>query len=397
MREYSKTHPWLTFELNLERATSPKLWLLLGEIKSKCEHVAGIPLRPSVADDLHKLFLAKGVAATAAIEGNTLSEEQVLEKIEGRLTVPPSQEYLKQEITNVLSACKLITRSANRGQLQKLSPEIISFHNRLVLRDLPLDEGVVPGEITHAVRVGGYKGAPREDCELLLARLCGWLTGQELEHPDVPPMAIGILKALLAHLYLAWIHPFGDGNGRTARLLEFRLLLEAGVPSPAAHLLSNHYNQTRMEYYRQLAYTSHSKGDVVPFLLYALTGFLDGLKDQLKVIRDQQFDLTWRSLIFTAFKDKLGKNDLRQRSLIWELSKLNTSVPVDSLTLLSPVLARDYAKLSERTLWRDLDQLVQYGLLAYSRDRQFVRAKKEIIHAFLPSKRFDGADWQIQS
>lgn len=55
-----------------------------------------------------------------------------------------------------------------------------------------------------------------------------------------------IFKAVVAHLYLAWIHPVGDGNGRTARLVEFQILLSSGVPSPAAHLLSNHYNQTRL-------------------------------------------------------------------------------------------------------------------------------------------------------
>jgi hypothetical protein len=73
-----------------------------------------------------------------------------------------------------------------------------------------------------------------------------------------------ILKAMVAHLYLAWTHPFGDGNGRTARLIEFHILLSAGVPSPAAHLFSNHYNQTRAEYYRQLDRASKSGGH--PFL-----------------------------------------------------------------------------------------------------------------------------------
>ncbi|NOY75701.1 MAG: hypothetical protein GXP32_07900 [Kiritimatiellaeota bacterium] len=32
----------------------------------------------------------------------------------------------------------------------------------------------------------------------------------------------------LAHVYIAWIHPFGDGNGKTARLMEFYLLLRSG-------------------------------------------------------------------------------------------------------------------------------------------------------------------------
>jgi Fic family protein len=46
-------------------------------------------------------------------------------------------------------------------------------------------------------------------------------------------IVIGVIKSIIAHLYLAWIHPFGDGNGRTARLLEVRFLMEAGVPSAA--------------------------------------------------------------------------------------------------------------------------------------------------------------------
>jgi len=82
-----------------------------------------------------------------------------------------------------------------------------------------------------------------------------------------------------------WIHPFGDGNGRTARLVEFQILLQAGIPSPAAHLLSNHYKQTRTEYYRQLATASRSGGNILPFIEYAVGGFVDGLKEQLALIR----------------------------------------------------------------------------------------------------------------
>jgi hypothetical protein len=47
---------------------------------------------------MHKLFLAKGALATTAIEGNTLSEQEVLGHIERRLKLPPSKEYLGQEI-----------------------------------------------------------------------------------------------------------------------------------------------------------------------------------------------------------------------------------------------------------------------------------------------------------
>ncbi len=65
--------------------------------------------------------------------------------------------------------------------------------------------------------------------------------------------AVTVAKAVLAHLYIAWIHPFADGNGRTARLVEFQILAQSGlIPLPAANLLRDHYNKTRDRYYAEL-------------------------------------------------------------------------------------------------------------------------------------------------
>ena len=90
MRTYEKSHPWITFTANFDRA-STELWMLLGEAISKCEHIAGVPLAPKIAEDLHRIYLAKGVHATTAIEGNTLSEEDVRARIEGKRSLPESK------------------------------------------------------------------------------------------------------------------------------------------------------------------------------------------------------------------------------------------------------------------------------------------------------------------
>ena len=84
MRTFERTYPWISFRLNLREA-GPRLWLSLGEAASKCEHIAGVPLRPATAQTLHRLFLAKGVLATTAIEGNTLTEKEVLARLDGKL------------------------------------------------------------------------------------------------------------------------------------------------------------------------------------------------------------------------------------------------------------------------------------------------------------------------
>ena len=87
---YETSHPWLTFRLDAERMPAA-VWILLGEARSKCEHLAGVPLQPKTAQTLNQVFLAKGAHATTAIEGNTLSEDQVRQQIDGTLTSPSAQ------------------------------------------------------------------------------------------------------------------------------------------------------------------------------------------------------------------------------------------------------------------------------------------------------------------
>src|SRR5262245_57687191 len=103
MRTYERTHSWLRFHVDLDRAPH-NLWLLLGEAASKCEHVAGVPLKPAIHEHFNEMYLAKGVLSTTAIEGNTLSEKDVLAHIQGTLKLPPSKEYLGLEVENIIQA-----------------------------------------------------------------------------------------------------------------------------------------------------------------------------------------------------------------------------------------------------------------------------------------------------
>ena len=355
----------------------------LGEASSKCEHIAGVPLRPPVAQELHKLYLAKGVLGTTAIEGNTLTEEQVRQILDGKLQLPPSKEYLQQEIENVLRACNQIGTLLAASQPVPLTVAKLKEFNATVLDQLKVEPEVVPGQIrTHSVGVLRYRGAPAEDCEYLLQRLCDWLNGDDFNAPSSDAVVYAIIKAVLAHLYLAWIHPFGDGNGRTARLVEFQLLITAGVPSPAAHLMSNHYNHTRSEYYRQLDYASKSGGDILPFMEYAVQGFVDGLRGQLELVREQQWDVTWRNYVHEMFRDKIKASDTRQRHLALDLSAIATPVPLAKITETTPRLAKTYATKSPKTLQRDLAELEKLGIV--ERTAEGIRAKREIILAFLP-------------
>lgn len=397
-KAYEKSHPWLTFHVDLKRA-SYRLWLFLGEATSKSDHVRRALLRPEMAREMLAVFLVKGALATTAIEGNTLSEEEARQVYEGQLKLPPSKEYLGQEIRNVLAAFNHISEEILPDAIQAdLTVEKIKLYNRLVLERLEVEDHVQPGEIRrHSVVVGSYRGAPHQDCEYLLQRMCDWLNSDDFKVSEdrrelAAPLAI--VKAVLAHLYLTWIHPFGDGNGRTARLLEHHVLLASGFPKPATQLLSNYYNHTRSEYYRQLDRSAREGPD--GFLLYAVQGLVDELRAQLDRIWSMQYLDRWEQYVHQRLGETSTESRRRQLRLVKDLSKesitmvpnhpLPRLVPIARAKLrrLSPDLAEAYATKTERTLSRDLNALERQGLI--SRTTEGWAPNSDSVLAFMPSQ-----------
>lgn len=380
------THPWISFKFDLTRAHAD-LWLDLGEVRSKCVHLSGVPLMPEIAAHLHKVYLAKGIHATTAIEGNTLSESQVQRIIEKEIEVPESMEYQAVEVENILALTNEILGKVEGIGFTPITVEEVKQYNKLVLQGLDTEEHVEPGEFRKcAVGVLRYEAPDHAQCHDLMAQFVDWLNGPDFRpQNDEHTVINGIIKSIIAHLYLAWIHPFGDGNGRTARMLEVRFLLEAGVPSAAAHLLSNHYNFTRSEYYRQLDYASKSGGDVIPFISYAVTGLRDQIREQLKKVKYQQWHVAWTSYVYSRFKNKENPKDVRQLKLVLALSQIDSYVKRSDIRELSAEVALAYSKVEERTFYRDLKELVDDGLIG-EHDGQYW-ACKELILAFLPRSR----------
>src|SRR5271157_2188975 len=383
-RTYCQSHPWIDFNVDLKRADI-RLWMMFGEAQSKCEHIAGVPLRPDQAQQLYHVYLVKGVHATTSIEGNTLTAEQVDQHIAGKLKLPESQAYLGTELDNVVDACNRIAKEMIGDPSAPITAARICDFNRMVLQDLEVEEHVRPGE-TRKVSVGvlRYRGAPWEDCDYLLERLCNWLNSAAFEAPSEElRFTYTLLKAILAHLYIAWIHPFGDGNGRTARLIEFQILMQSGlVPFPACHLLSNHYNMTRNRYYLELDKANKPSVGIEPFIEYTVAGFLDGLREQLTYIRKLQWEVAWENYVHAKFRGKDTASSNRQKHLVLDMPDQPTELR--GLTLVTPRVAKSYAKRGERALSRDLDVLRSMGLI--TRESKGYVPNRGIILAFLPPK-----------
>lgn len=373
-------YPWINFSFNLDLLPYTT-WIQLGECVSKSEHIANIPLSPSISAEMHQVYLAKGVLATTAIEGNTLTEEQVRLIMENKLTLPPSREYLKQEIDNILQLCNEIMTNTSSGKQFLVTIDEICRYNKIILNNVPYQDYVIPGEFRkYPVGVGSYRAVDYNDIAPLMERLCVWLNSSEFQINKNLPLINSIIKAIIAHLYIAWIHPFGDGNGRVGRILEFAILLNSGIPSPAAHLLSNHYNLTRNEYYRQLDLAS-KKNDIFNFMSYAIQGFRDGLAEQIQYIFLHVFQISWENFVYGTFKEYKHSESTtkRRRALVFELSRQIEPMTIEKLKTTELYLGK-----SHMTLLRDLNDLVRMGLITKT-DKGY-RATMEKMLAFLPRR-----------
>jgi Fic family protein len=153
-------HPWTSFALDLH-AMSPTYWMQLRELRSKCSHLAQVPLPEPHAEQLHQVSLAKGVHATTAIEGNTLTEDEVRAIIVDR---PPAgtENYLVREVANVIDAYNWVLGELRAGRRPHLTPELIADFNRRVLTGLEgLDDHVTSGRVSPRLRRGGHLPSAR--------------------------------------------------------------------------------------------------------------------------------------------------------------------------------------------------------------------------------------------
>ena len=358
MRTYEKTHPWIDFRLDLSRAPS-RFWYLIGQAVARVLNASFVLLPPKERVQLERVYLARSIAATVAIEGNPATVDDVLRlQDEGTLGLPPSRQYQEQEIRNIHELYAEIRKYRSWSQLPPVDVETILSYNRTILKGVDSKEGHSPaGKFReHEVTVGQYRGAPKEDLQYLTNQLCKWLHSYFKPLREYGPTAYGLVRAVMAHLYIAWIHPFADGNGRTARAIEMHLLRGSGIPTFAAQLLSNHYNETRDQYYHHLSRARYQK-DAMPFVVYSLQGFVDQIHGQNQQIHGIQRKLLWEHFVHEQFSGKRGEPNRRQRQLVLDISRQYDFVLIEKIPELSPELARAYATKSRKTLRRDINAL----------------------------------------
>lgn len=384
------SHPFIRFDLDLMQV-APAVWAVAGECASKFDHVAWSPLRRDTAAALERVYLAKYIQGTVAIEGTRVSEGQVESLLHGGGPPPGSVEYDAAEVENFIRALERI-RGRDGSEPLPITPSHLCDLNRAVLRGVRTGEGINIGAFRHHhVAVYGYTPPAPDFLGVLIEGFCDWMRADRWRPvgalADVHPGALTVLRAVLAHLYFELIHPFGDGNGRVGRLLELEVLYDGGVPWPAALVLTNHYNRTKGSYFASLNRPLLNPGPagVSEFLLYAVRGLRSGLIDQVRAIQKQVLDVSWHDLIYEMFRSQEHRAVVtRQRALALALSATEGPTPALKITDLNPDVARAYAGKSHRLLLRDLAKLESMKLVVRG-DRGWA-ANKGLMLVFRPER-----------
>ena len=200
-----------------------------------------------------------------------------------------ANQYMIPEVTNIVN----YAREVEAGNVAEWNVHSMKEIHRQLFQDfeesdLRNQNSVSPGQYRqHGVYVGRYIAPNWGDCPLFDGRVYTWLHELKSDLTDeTTEISATLLTALMAHLYSAWIHPFSDGNGRTSRLVEHRLLVDGGIPLPAAHIPASYYWKNRPSYYNALDMSSRIQGGIVQFLQFALEGYTMGFSDLLERIAE---------------------------------------------------------------------------------------------------------------
>jgi len=382
--DLKKKYPHLSFTKNWE-LTSTSMFLL-GQCQAYVQAILNAGILPRYYSKLMSVSLTKGAQATTAIEGNSLSIEEI-EQIKKGDPLPPSKEYQEKEVKNILEAYNMILNKViTKKEPEIITPKFLKKYHKIIGKDLGKYFDAIPGAFRTDNRiVGNYRCPDYQDVIELVDRYCKWLA-KEFHYRRGQEFHESVVQAIVAHVYLEWIHPFGDGNGRTGRLLELYILLRGGIPNIACHILSSYYNLTRPQYYTEIKEATQNKS-LTKFIEYALLGFRDGLEQTLKTIQKSQLEITWQKYVY----DQFSNQTIGQRGVFKRRRRLALEMPYDKwsnrdeVLFVSPQIASNYRNVSEKTIDRDLKFLVGLDLIEMNDSKQY-RSKISQLKSLLAMK-----------
>ena len=268
---------------------------ILSLVAEICEAAGRLSATGEQALRLRRANRVRTIHGSVAIEGNTLTEEQVTAILEGKRVIAPPREIL--EVQNALRAYE---------QLSDWTPvkdtDLRKAHG-VLMANLLADAGKYRGKSAGIMGKEGviHVAPPADRVPFLIKQLLQWLKTTDL-HP--------LVAGAVFHYEFEVIHPFADGNGRLGRLWQ-TLILSRWNPLFADLAVENMIHTRQSDYYAAIN-QSNAQNDAVPFITYMLEVIRQTLAAQTTQQVTQHVTQQVRQLL-SALKGEMSRSQLMQQ------------------------------------------------------------------------------------
>jgi Fic family protein len=310
----------------------------IAEVKAIIENA---PILPAFETRLRNEAKIRSVHASIRLEGNRLEENQVKQVLEGKKVQAWKRDIL--EAKNYSKALDYIGSIYQQKNLKITEEVILKLHAMLLEKVSPKEAGryrKIPVVVKN-VRTQEIVFRPPDSHQVasLMREFASWLES----NPKISP----VIESGIAHYELVRIHPFVDGNGRSARLLAVLVLYQRGYDIRRIFSIENYADEHPEEYYKAIKESDRHQG-VTPFLEFwaaALANELTKLKEKILTVS-----------LDKRLREKAGQTFLNPRQ--WEALRYLHQNP-----FMSRADFQKIAQTPERTARRDLEELVKVKVL----------------------------------
>ena len=358
----------------VSRYVVPQRWLrydgaaianLLIEAKTAAGVLNRLPYLPQWIEQAHEEQLRLEAVGTTRIEGAEFTGRERDEALTPNATARTGLTHSQRQLRAANATYRWLRgQPANRPVTAEL---VLETHRRIVTGCD--DDHCEPGALRRAesnVSFGrpvcrGAEGGP----ELVEAfgALGRAIDGEFRGHDR-------IIQAMAAHYHIGAMHPFDDGNGRTARALEAFMLRAAGVNDMVMVSLSNYYYEHQHEYLTALYDSRVNRHDLTSFLTFALPAIIERCNALAEEIVTHSKRLLYREFARSLFGQLRSprRRVLAERQL--QLIEVLLNADSVSLTDLVDRVSTHYMSLKfpDRAFVRDLVELISLSAVSYNED-----------------------------
>ena len=325
---------------------SPEMLDLISTIERNRGFLSSLKLPQKFIDRLTAEKEKKEAYYSSHIEGARTSLEEALLY----LNKPPKKDYgdeSLQMIINNRDALEYI-----RGQKgQPFRNEAIYKLHRILVKNTHKTRPITVGEYrkgpVYVVNGQGqvvYEGPPASKVMEMMDQYVSWVNRDSEIHT--------LIKAAIVHLDFVQIHPFDDGNGRSARALSNLHLMNQGYQFINFLSPSDYFDHHRAEYYKAIQNTRSHDNDTTFFILYYLRALIKQLEDVQAEIKKEGKARDIRDILSQKEQAKLDKKQIKALKWMLEHPEKMTN--------------RKYCKLcqcSDETARKDFNQLLEAGII----------------------------------